>query len=73
MVIEGVFNRSSYEHDGGPWVTTTLVLHLKTDEALKLQNALMNRRMDQVQLVVNSARQEVESPTDTPKTTTESW
>jgi hypothetical protein len=73
MVIEGSFERTDYTLVGNERTLVKLELMLTSEETLKLQNALMNRRMDQIQLVVNSAPQEVESPTDTPKTTSESW
>lgn len=73
MVIEGSFERTDYTLVGNERTLVKLELMLTNEETLKLQNALMNRRMDQIQLVINSAPQEVESTTDTPKTSSESW
>ena len=73
MVIEGSFERTDYTLVGNERTLVKLELMLTSEETLKLQNALMNRRMDQIQLVINSAPQEVESTTDTPKTSSESW
>jgi hypothetical protein len=73
MVIEGQFSRAEYTLVGQENALVKMELMLTNEEAVKLQNALMNRRMDQIQFVVNSAPAEVDSPTDTPKTTSESW
>lgn len=72
-MIEGSFSRAEYTLVGNDKTLVKMELVLTNEEVTNLQNALMNRRMDQIQLVVNSAPQEVESPTDTPKTTSESW
>lgn len=75
MVIEGNFSRAEYTLVGQESALVKMELMLTLEETVKLQNALMNRRMDQIQFVVNSAPPswESETPHDTPKTTTESW
>ena len=75
MVIEGSFSRAEYTLVGQEHALVKMELMLTNEETIKLQNALMNRRMDQIQFVVNSVPPswESESPADTPKTTSESW
>ena len=75
MVIEGNFSRAEYTLVGQESALVKMELMLTNEEAVKLQNALMNRRMDQIQFVVNSATPswESESPADIPKTNLESW
>jgi hypothetical protein len=73
MVIEGNFSHADFTLVGNSSTLVRLELMLTNEETVKLQNALMNRRMDQMQMVINSAPPEAAPATDTPKTTSESW
>lgn len=73
MVIEGVFSRADYTALGNHSTLVKMELMMTNTQLNKLQNALMNRRRNEIQLVVNSAEVDVADTDDTPKTTTESW
>jgi hypothetical protein len=75
MVIEGVFTRAEYEASSSLTTNVTLKLGMTYVEAQKLQNALMNRRSDEIQMVIRSwvPEPEIEQPLDKPSTTQESW
>jgi hypothetical protein len=76
MVIEGIFVKASYDHEHQRRGQTRVTVEVMMDdnELTKLQNGLINRRMDAIQMVINSSVPE-EKPVaaDTPKTTIESW
>jgi hypothetical protein len=74
MVIEGQFIKARYDAEAGRNNNrVTVELHLSDSELVKLQNGLANRRMDMVQMVINSSAVAVAGPNDTPTTSTESW
>jgi hypothetical protein len=75
MVIEGIFHRARYaDAFGEAQENVILELYMTSAEKENLQNALMNRRMDTIQMVINTAAVEQKPATpDTPSTTSESW
>jgi len=75
MVIEGIFHRARYaEAFGEADENVILEIYMTKAERENLQNALMNRRMDVIQMVINSAAvAKTPTTTDTPNTTIESW
>lgn len=74
MVIEGEFVRARYEPEADRLQNrVTLELRLSDEELVKLQNGLAARRMDTIQMVINSSAVAVADPNDTPSTSTESW
>lgn len=75
MVIEGEFVMAVYGSEEGRNVNRVEVrLRLSDAELTKLQNGLANRRMDTIQMVINSSAEvAVADPNDTPATSAESW
>ncbi len=74
MVVEGQFISAEYDAAKRTGTVVTVKMTLDHAELLKLQNGLMSRRMDTIQMVINSAAVAVADTKDTPSTpTTESW
>lgn len=73
MVVEGHFTRASYERYGRGRNVVTVTMELDDAELFKLQNGLAGRRMDKVQMVINSSAVVAANPGDTPTTSVESW
>lgn len=73
MVIEGLFERAVYGPAKNNRTSVTVHMELNNAELAKLQSGLACRRMDLIQMVINSSAVVAVNPGDTPTTSTESW